>query len=457
MEKLGKSNLKMELPMLNFHSAGIDVGSMLMSVSYTSSDGNSYLFESTGFTGDLKKLVQELVGAGVTDAAMEATGVYWMSLYELMEDAGIKVTLINPAHFKNVAAQKTDIKDCQWIHQLHAHGLLRNSHIAADHFRELRNYIHERGVVQNQKSDTLNRIHRLLTQMNIKVQHLISDIEGVGGMKLLRAIAQGISDPGELLTLIDLKRFKASREELLESLQGIYKKQFVILLQMKLKEYDFFKEQMIGYDRLIEDTLKKVTAQVVSQQENGQIEKEAAEKGKTKYFRKNQYSFDAGEYLKQILGVDLIAVEAFDEKMLLDIISVVGTDLSKWPTAEHFVSWLKLSPRMKKSGGKKLGHDKKTINNPATQAFRLAARSLWNSKCPLGVLYRKLSATKGSKTANKAVARKLACLFYILVARRQEYDPSLYQKKQINQEKREIAKMKKMAEKLGFDIKKKVA
>lgn len=180
MEINKRSELKMELPMLNLHSAGIDVGSMLMTVSYKALDGYTYLFESTGFTRDLKILVKTLVDAGVTDAAMEATGVYWMSLYELLEDAGIKVILINPAHYKNVAAQKTDIKDCQWIHQLYLHGLLRNSHIAKDHFRELRNYIHERSVLQGQKSDTLNRIHRQLTLMNIKVQHLISDIEGRG-------------------------------------------------------------------------------------------------------------------------------------------------------------------------------------------------------------------------------------------------------------------------------------
>jgi hypothetical protein len=339
-----KVDFNMGLPVLNYHTAGIDIGSMLMTVSYTGKDGCTYLFESNGFTVDLKALVKTLSDEEVTDVAMEATGVYWMSLYELLEDASIKVTLINPAHFKNVAAQKTDVNDSLWINQLHACGLLRNSHVATENFRELRHYIHERGVVQRQKSDTLNRIHRQLTLMNIKFQHLISDIEGVGGMQLLRAIASGESDPVKLLSLLNLKRFKASSEDLLKSLQGIYKEQFVNLLKMKLKEYDFYKEQMLEYDKLIEGVLKKIVVNVpheVLHQENLQVKMEVDKKKlKTKYYRKNEYSFDVKSYLIQIFGVDLTAVSAFDEKMLLDIVGVVGVDLSKWSTPEKFVDYL---------------------------------------------------------------------------------------------------------------------
>jgi transposase len=455
--KIKKCDFNMGLPVINHHTAGIDIGSMLMTVSYTGKDGYSYLFECSGFTTDLKALVETLSKEGVTDVAMEATGVYWMSLYELLEDASIKVILINPSHFKNVAAQKTDVNDSLWINQLHACGLLRRSHIAADHFRELRHYIHERGVIQQQKSDTLNRIHRQLTLMNIKVQHQISDIEGVGGMKLLRAIASGISDPIELLSLLELKRFKATPDELFKSLQGIYKEQFVTLLKMKLKEYDFYKEQMLAYDGLIEKVLQKIVVNLPREILQKKNQKEEKETEKTKYYRKNEYSFDGRSYLKQIYGVDLVAVSAFDEKMLLDIAGVVGADLSKWSTPEQFVDYLGLSPRRKKTGGKVVGHGKKKVKNPATQAFRLAARSLWNSNTPLGHMYRRLSASKGAATANKAVARKLARLFYTLVNKQVEYDETMWGKQKEQQEKREIAKMKKLAEKLGFETKKKAA
>ena len=171
-------------------------------------------------------------------------------------------------------------------------------------------------------------------------------------------------------------------------------------------------------------------------------------------------------YLIQIFGVDLTVVCGFDEKMLLDIAGVVGSDLSKWSTAEKFVSYLLLSPRIKKSGGKILGHEKRKVKNPATQAFRLAARSLWNSKTHLGALYRRLSAKKGAKTATKAVARKLAKLFYVLVTKKVEYlycvrstryDDTMWAKQKEQQEKREVEKMKKIAKKLGFEVKKKAA
>jgi len=454
--EIKKSDFSMGLPVINPHAAAIDIGSMLMTVSYTGADGCSYLFECCAFTADLKALVKTLSAAGVTDVAMEATGIYWMSLYELLEDASIKVTLINPAHFKNVAAQKTDVNESQWHHQLNACGLLRNSHIATDNFRELRHYIHERGVVQRQKVDTLNRIHRQLTLMNFKFQHLISDIEGVGGMQLIRAIASGVSDPKELLYLMDLKRFKASPDELFKSLQGIYKEHFVTLLKMKMEEYDFYKKQMLMYDQLIEGALKKIVVDIpidLLPEENQENQK----KTKPKYYRKNEFSFDAKVYLKKIYGVDLTLVTAFDEKMLLDIASVVGSDLSKWSTPEKFVAYLLLSPRIKKSGGKILGHQKRKVKNPATQAFRLAARSLWNSKTPMGVLYRRLSASKGKTTANKAVASKLARLFYTLVTKKVEYDETMWAVRKEQQEKREITKMKKMAEKFGFEIKRKVA
>ncbi|GHT69188.1 IS110 family transposase [Bacteroidia bacterium] len=451
MEKIQKMGLLTGIPVINFHVAGIDVGSMLMTVSFTDTSGNQCLYETNGFTKDLKALVALLKEQGITDVAMEATGVYWMSLYDLLEESGIEVTLINPSHYKNSANQKTDINDCIWIHQYHSCGILRHSHIASDLYRELRHYIHERGVIQVQKSDTLNRMHRLLTLMNIKFQHLISDIEGVGGMKLLRAIACGISDPEELLSHIDVDKFKAGREELLDSLNGIYKEQFVTLLKMKLEEYDFFVNQMRKYELLIEGVLKKMPD--FYSNEEAEVSSQKKKQG-IKYVRKNQYGIDVKSQLKRIIGTDLTQVDGFDEKMLLDIISVTGTDMSKWPTEQHFVSYLKLSPRKKISGGKQLGHDRSKTSNPATQAFRLAARTMAGSKNYLGVLYRRLSVKKGAKTANKAVARKLAVLFYVLVKNHHPYDKNKAIEQEQKRQEREIARFKKTAHRLGYTVQK---
>jgi len=443
MVKNKKQKGHLQLAVIHPHTAAIDIGSMLMMVAYSDAQGNQCMLETDGFTESIDALAETLYTAGVTHVAMEATGVYWMSLYEVLEQKGLTVTLINPRHFKNVDAQKTDVKDCQWLQQLHAYGLLRASHIAPEIYRELKSYLHERNVLQKQKSDILNRIHRLLTQMNIKVQHLISDMEGVSGMKLLQGIAAGIKQPDELLSLIDPGRLKASEEELLKSLKGMYKQQYIIILQYSLKAYDFFKQQMKSYEALIEQVLIKMLP------EDAHGNKAIIGKKKS-HVRKNQYSINLKAYLNQITGIDLTQVDGLDEISILEIISVTGLDMGKWPTAEHFTSWLNLAPRPKKSGGKILGHQKRFTNNKATQAFRLAAQTMWKHKGALGHLYRRLATQKGSNKAIKAIARKLAVIFYNMVKNKQQYDQSRLQIDTEKQEAKRIARLKKEAFKYGY-------
>ena len=433
------------LAILNAHAAGIDIGSMLMMVSYTDPSGQQKLLESTGFSEDLSQLGKTLKSEGITDVAMEGTGVYWMAVYEVLEQEGLKVTLTNPRHFKNVAAQKTDVKDCQWLHQLHAHGLLRSSHIAPELYRELKTYIHERNILQKMKSDTLNRIHRILTQMNIKVQHVISDIEGVAGMKLLRGIASGITDPEKLLSLVNTSKLKATIDELLQSLKGFHKKQYRVVLQNQLEVFDFLKGKMKSYELLIEDVLKKM----IPTDENGSMPEI---KQKKSYVRKNEYSINLKAYLDRILGVDVTAVDGLKEISVLEIISVTGIDMNKWRTQEHFTSWLNLSPRPKISGGKLLGHEKRFTNNKATQAFRLGAQTMWQNKGPLGQLYKRLAVRKGSKKAIKAVARKLAVIFYKMVKEKCSYDKTRLERNLEQQRARKIAMLMREALKYGYDL-----
>ena len=438
---------KMErFALLNPKSAGIDIGSMLMVVSYTDREGMINLREFDSFTSSLYRLAELLQQEGVEKVVMEATGPYWESLYNILEKHGMEMFLVNPSHYRNVSAQKTDINDAQWLHQLLAHGLIRNSHIAPELYRELRQYLHERETYQNHKSDTLNRIQKILTLMNIKFQHLISDIEGVSGMKLLRAISSGISDPETLLARVDVQRLKASREDLLSSLNGDYKEYYINILSATLKSYDFFKQQMLTYETYIEQTLKELLVCKPGQP--------APIKKKTAFVRKNQYSFNLKAYLLGIFGVDLTEVEGLDEIGLLTILSVSGTNMKKWPTAEHFVSWLNLSPRPKISGGKIIGYEKRISNNPATQAFRLAAYCLWQSKGPMGQQYRRLASTKGSKKAIKAIARKLAVIFYNMVLKKQAYDATKIQPNAEQQTARKIARLQKEAAKLGLTIQK---
>lgn len=447
MSKNAKQKTNLQLAVIHQHSAAIDVGSMMMMVSYTDKEGNQCLLEVDSFTESLHALAAKLKNEGIDKVAMEATGVYWMVLYELLEQKGIKVTVVNPKHFKNVDAQKTDVEDSQWLHQLHAHGLLRASHIAPELYRELRSYLHERNILQNQKSDTLNRIQKILTQMNIKVQHLISDIEGVSGMCLLRGIANGKSNPEELLSLIDTTKLKADKEDLLKSLKGVYKQQYILILNNLLTAYDFFKSQMKKYEALIEEVLKKMLPEDKQRSESSIT-------AKTSHVRKNQYSINLKQYLKKITGVDLTKVDGLEEKSILEIISVTGLDMNKWRTEEHFTSWLNLSPRPKITGGKVVGYMKRFTNNKATQAFRIAAQTMWKNKGALGQLYRRLSAQKGSKKAIKAIARKLAVIFYNMVKNKTEYDASRLKIDTEKQQARKVARLYKEAAQLGFTLKK---
>ena len=422
-------------------AAGIDVGSMSMMVSYPGCEGNPIIQEYGSYTDDLEALALELKQSNITDVCMEATGVYWMSLYELLEQHGFKVTLVNARHYKNVDGQKTDVKDCQWLQQLHAHGLLRASHIAEEEYRELRTYLRERGIMQVNKSDTLNRIHKVLTQMNIKVQHLISDIEGATGMQIIGRIAEGKTIPSEILQGLKTERLKASTEDLEKSLKGIFKPCFIRVLQLHLEAYRFYKQQMKRYEVEIEKLLKKLLPPNAPKI-----------KSKTTKARKNQYHFNLKEYLHHMAGVDLTQIDGLDENSVLTIISVVGLNMNKWRTGDHFTSWLNLSPRPKKSGGMIIGHQKRFTNNAATQAFRLAAQTMWQQKGQLGHLYRKLAHTKGSRKAIKAVARRLALIFYNMLKNQTSYDRS---KIIIDEEKlkaRKIARLKREAEKLGCRI-----
>lgn len=443
MSKNERSHELLRLALIHPQAAGLDVGSMNMMVSYPGPNSSQTVREYDAYTTDLYAMAKDLHEAGVTHVGMEATGVYWMAVYDILEQKGFKVTLVNARHFKNVDAQKTDVKDCQWLQQLHAHGLLRASHIAEEQYRELRTYIHERCVLQQQKSDTLNRIHKVLTQMNIKFQHVISDIEGVTGMQILERIAGGEVSAEAMLAAVETKRLKVSREELIKSLQGIFKPHLVTVLKNHLTAYHFYKRQMLTYEQLIEELLKTMLPP---------SQHRLAVKAKTIKARKNQYHFNLKEYLHQIIGVDLTEIDGLDENTVLTIIAVVGLNMHKWATADHFASWLNLAARPKKSGGQIIGYQKRFTNNPATQAFRMAAQTMWQNKGTLGHLYRRLSHTKGSKKAIKAVARRLAVIFYNMVKKQTKYDPRIVALDEEKIRKRKITRLQKEAEKLGCKI-----
>lgn len=441
------------LPVVNFHAAGIDIGSREMWVTYTNREGKVCQFRTGSFTENLEEITRVLVRDGITDVAMESTGIYGGPLREQLEVAGINVTVINPSMYKK-PEMKNDSNDSTWIHLYHSVDLFKKSHFAPEHWRDLREYIHEREVVVTQKAQTLTRINRQLSMMNVKIQNVVSDIEGVGAMKVIEAIAKGETDPEKLIKLLNINLFKASREELVASLNGNYRLGLINVLKEKLAEYNFFVSQMRKYEQYIIDMLEEISKlEEQMRLVQGKPEKEFG-KPSNKKPRKNEYAFDGKRYLIRILGIDLTKVEGLDVKTILTVLSVTGTDMSKWKTAESFAAWFSLSPRPNRTGGKTVGYDHRKTTNPATQALRLAARALHNSHGRLGDMYRKILYRKGPRTAIKAVARKLAILLYTLIKNGTEFSEDFYKKEEKKQAFRDELKLLKLAKKLGYEVSK---
>jgi transposase len=443
------SNQTQGMPVVNYHAAGIDVGSTEMWVTYTNLSGETCQFRTGCFTRDLEALVKQLLIEGVTDVAMESTGIYGDPLRNMLENGGIRVTVINPSHYKKPEV-KTDGKDSIWLHQYHSVDLFRMSHYAPECWRELREYIQERDSVQRHKSVSLVKIQRQLSMMNVKLQHCVSDIEGVSPMRVVRAISLGETDPEKLVSLMDVWRFKKNTETLKESLRGDFRQGLVNVLKEQVEEYDFYVRQMRKYDKYISDVLEQISRM----EELKRSASEVTEEKKTTQVkaRKNEYSFDGAKYLKRILNIDLTKIEGLDEKTLLIVLSVTGIDMNKWVNVRTFVSWLSLTPRPKISNGKRKGHEKRKTTNPATLALRVAARSLHDSDCRLGHLYRKLCLRKVPRAANNSVARHLATLIYTLIKNKTEYDKKYFEEEKRQQRIREERRFFKMADKLGYEV-----
>ena len=428
--------------LINPRSAGIDIGSLehFVAVSAHLCAENVRSFGS--FTRDLETLADWLKSLGISSVVMESTGHYWQSLFEVLESRGLEVCLVNARHAKNVTERKSDVSDCQWLLQLHTYGLLGASFIPEEGIRTLRTYIRHRGAVEKHKAASLQAIHKSLTAMNLKFQHLVSDIEGVASQKIIRAMIEGERDP-KVLAQYRHARMKANVEDLEASLEGHYRDEHIFTLEQALKTYDFYKAQMRDCDQVIEQQLLQLTPA------DGRPQ---ATKPKKQKARKNQYGFALKHHLKSILGTDLTLVEGLAENTILEVLAQTGSDLTQWKTANHFASWLKLSPNPKISGGKILGYKKIKTDNRAAQAFRLAAQSLHASQSYLGHYYRRISHRRGKKIAVIAVARKLAVIFYTLVVNKVEYIPrdfGIYEQQHKQKMKRNLEKK---AEKLGLKL-----
>jgi transposase len=441
MSKKGKA---IGLPIVNARAAGIDIGSRIQvaAVPPELSDDPVQTFQS--FTADIERLADWLVSLGITTVAMESTGVYWIPVYEILEDRGLTVILANARDCKSVPGRKSDVNDAQWLQRLHACGLLRASFRPTRDISALRAYMRIRDRHLEYAAAHMQHMQKALTHMNLQLHHVISDISGVTGLKIIRAIVAGERDPDVLAAMRDV-RCRESIQTIRAAMVGNYQPEHVFALAQALALFDAYQERVADCDAQIERTLQLLNA------DKAQPEEPLA-KPRCRTKQTNSLNFDVRPLLYQLTGIDLTQIHGIGPSVGLALIAECGTDLSRWPTEKHFTSWLTLSPGCKISGGKVLSSHTRKSNNRIAARLRLVATAVGRTESALGAFYRRLAARIGKAKALTATARKIAVLFYRAMRFGMRYeDPGADQYEQRYRE-RVVKQLQRRAAHFGFAL-----
>ena len=413
---------------INPNAAGIDIGSKINVVAVPEDRSDDPVRTFGTFTSDLHQLIDWLKSCRVDSVAMESTGVYWFHLYTMLVGAGIEVYLVNARHIKHVPGRKSDYVDAQWLQKLHTNGYLNASFQPDNLTRELRDIVRFRKTIVEQCATIVRRMQKAMEQMNIKLQNVISDIDGKSGRAIIKAIINGQRDPELLSKLVD-KRVKTHHSKIIESLRGNWRDEQIFILKLLIEQLEHFENQL--------QTCDKQAEQIISQfDKKTQISIKADRK------EKRQPAFNTNEYVANIYGVDVTKIPGISKSSALSIFSELGPNLQeKFPSLKQFLSWLNLVPDNEITGGKVTKRRRKKKKNRAGKAFREAANGLWNAKNPLGELLRAKKRQKGGTQAVIAVAKKIASIFYTIVTKQIDYDESQITKYQTTQMKRRIKKL----------------
>jgi transposase len=434
-----------EMLVINPNAAGLDIGSQEIWASVPANRDPQPVHKFGTYTPDLHALADWLQACGIETVAMESTGVYWIPIYEILEARGFKVYLVNARHLKHVPGHKSDWQDCQWIQRLHSVGLLNGSFRPEGEMGALRAYRRHRASLIEHRAAHIQHMQKALHQMNVQLTQVLSDITGVTGLAILRAIVAGERDP---LTLAQLRDPRCSKpeSELAKALTGNYRPEHVFALKQALALYDTYTEQIRECDREIErqySVLKPV-------HDDDLPPLDTSDKRNT--HSKNAPEYDARRLLYQLLGVDLVAITGLNASTVEDIISEVGTNMNAWPTVKHFCSWLHLAPHNDISGGKVLRRRTLKGYNRAGQAFRMAAQAVGRTQTALGAYFRRMRAKHGPQKAIVATAHKLARIFYFMLKHRTPFHDIGAEEYDKRERERQIAQLHKRAAKLGFTL-----
>jgi transposase len=434
--KMHSEDLSLEV--VHPHAAGIDIGNEAHYVAVPPDRDNKSVRRFGCTTAELKEMAVWLKQCGIRTVAMQST--YWIAVYDILEAAGLEVYLVNARETKNLPGRKSDVQESQWLMKLHTYGLLRNSFRPPQEIRTMRTYWRQRNDLIRSAARHVQRMQKALTQMNIQLANVLSEVSGVTGQAIIQAILAGERDPRKLAAFRD-KRVKASEEEIARSLEGNWQEDLLFMLKQEQDGYEFCQKQMSECDERLQQYLRQREDRSKGAELPEENRKERLRKKKT-----NKPRFDLRTELFRMTGTDLTQIDAIDVRTAATVISEAGWDMSKWPTEHHFVSWLRLCPDNRISGDKVIGKGRLPINNRLSVALKIAASTLRQSNTYLGAQFRRLKTRLGPPIAIKAMAAKLARLLYRMlrygmrfIDRGAQFYEAQHRWRQINSLKRKAA------------------
>jgi transposase len=434
------------MEMINPNAAGIDVGSEEHWVAVPE-DRDEQPVRSFGcFTADLHALADWLEQCGIETVAMESTSVYWIPLFQILETRDFEVKLVNARHVKNVPGRKTDVLDCQWIQRLHSFGLLSGSFRPEDQLCVLRSYWRHRDNLVSYAAAHIQLMQKALIQMNLQLHKVISDITGLTGMHIIRAVLAGERDALKLAQMKD-HRVKSSVERIAKALEADYRPEHIFALKQAVELYDTYRQKIEGCDAEINKCLTRFDSKIDLDHAAGTKVPKTKKRA-----NRNQPTFDLRSHLYRITGVDFTAIDGFDVLLTHTVITEVGLDPSHFPTSKHFCSWLCLCPDNRITGGRIKSSKTRKNSNRAANAFRLAAQSLARSPSALGAFYRRMRVRLGAPKAITATAHKLARIFYHMWKNGVAYCDLGAQYYDQTYKHRVLSNLKKKARALGYNL-----
>jgi len=438
----GKSASPGALSHINPNAAGIDVGGSSHYVAVPEDRDDQPVREFAAFTGDLYQMADWLQACGVETVAMESTGVYWIPVFQVLEERGFDVKLVDARQLKRVPGRKTDVADCQWLQQLHSFGLLAGAFRPDDQICVLRSYMRQRAMLVSGASQHVQHMQKALVQMNLQLQHVITDVTGATGMRIIRAILAGERNPDRLAALRD-PNCKNPVTIIAKALHGDWRAEHLFALQQAVELVETYQAKIAACDERIRTHL-----QTFEDRSQGQL----PPKGRRPRPDRHDLAFDATAELYRMTGVDLTAVAGLEAHTVLKVLSETGLDMTRWRTSKQFGSWLGLAPNNRVSGGKVLGRRTTPNANRAAAALRVAAQTLHHSRSASGAFLRRMAAQLGMPKAISATAYQLARIIYNMlrfgtafIERGQDYYEQRYRQ-------RVLHNLTRRAKELGYSL-----